>query len=38
MLRFILKTDNEGAKAIENFFFGSDRFHPGDTVPETTIY
>lgn len=38
MLRFILKTDDDGANAIGSFFFGSNKFQPGNTVPETSIF
>lgn len=38
MLRLVLKIDNGNVKAIGGFFFRSNKFQPGDTVSESTIY
>lgn len=38
MLRLVLKIDNGNVKAIGGFFFSSNKFQPGDTVAESTIY
>lgn len=38
MLKLVLKIDNGGVKAIGSFSFGSNKFQPGDTVAEITIY
>lgn len=38
MLRFILKTNNEGTEAIGSFFFSYNKFQPGGTLRETTVY
>lgn len=38
MLRLVLKIDNGGVKGVGSFFFGFNKFQPGDTVAEITIY